>query len=37
LTAAIERSGSESTILPHIGGWLSGWFMRDMIVAIDQH
>ncbi len=37
LTAALERSGSESAILPHIGGWLSGWFMRGMIVAIGQH
>lgn len=36
LTATIERAGSESAILPHIGGWLSGWFMRGMIVAIGQ-
>lgn len=36
LTSAMATTGGETAILPHIGGWLTGWFTRGMVAAIDK-
>lgn len=37
LAAAMAEAGGEAAIVPHIGGWLAGWFARGMVAAIEKN